>query len=259
MTKLTILLMLSIGCCVPLSASERNVYMGITDALPTGSTAISADGLIAAYDFETYTSDGLLRDFSALENHGKLIHKQSTLGQFGKAMAFSKKEDVIILPDSSNFNLPGPLTVAAKLKISTAGLHQHVFACNDLFVLWLTRSNKYKLADTQGQGFTTPKNLEMVTTGEWHSVVAVLSASKGDTLNQDNIKLFIDGVQMDGTMTKTWSPSSLVEVNACVIAGTRTGDQAHQDLQFEGVIDELQIFSRALSDDEVKAYSTHHL
>ncbi|WP_286269106.1 LamG-like jellyroll fold domain-containing protein [Thalassotalea hakodatensis] len=255
MNKLIIVLMFSIGFNVSLSANEREGYSGTTKELPTGSKAISTNGLIAAYDFESYTSDGLLRDFSPLGNHAKLTKIHSTTGLFGKALAFSEKEDVAIIPNSSTFNLTGPITVAAKLKISTPNLHQHIFACNDLFVLWITKSNKYKLADTQGQGFTTPKNVEAVVKGKWHSVVAILSANKGDILNKENIKIFIDGVQMEGTYKKAWSPSELVAVNACVIGGTRTGEQSHQDLQFEGVIDELQIYSRAFSDNEVKAYS----
>jgi hypothetical protein len=259
MRKLIILFIFSIGFGISLSANEKEGYRGITKERPTGSKAISADGLVAAYDFETYTSDGLLRDFGPFGNHGKLAHRQSTIGLFGKALVFSDKDDVVILPDSSNFNLTGPITVAARLKILTPNLHQHIFACNDMFVLWLTKSNKYKLADTQGQGFTTPKNVDVVTTGKWHSVVAVLSASKGDSLNKENIKIFIDGVQMDGTPIKKWLPNVLVPLNACVIGGTRTGDQSHQDLQFEGAIDELQVFSRAFTDVEVKAYANYDL
>jgi hypothetical protein len=257
MRRLSVLFILSFVFCMSLPATGKDEYKGITKDRPTGSKAISADGLVAAYDFETYTDKGLLRDFGPLGNHGKLAQKQSALGVFGKALVFSDKDDVVILPDNSSLNLTGPITIAARLKILTPNLHQHVFACNDMFVLWITKSNKYKLADTQGQGFTTPKDVEAVTAGKWHSVVAVLSAGKGDSLNKENIKIFIDGVQMDGTPTKAWSPKVLVPVNACVIGGTRTGDQSHQDLQFEGAIDELQIFSRALSDDEVKAYANY--
>ena len=248
-------LALSVVFCTSLAAKEKAGYSGITQALPTGSNAISSDGLIAAYDFETYTSNGLLQDFSPFGNHGKLTQRTSVPGRFGKAMSFSTKDDVVILPDNPSFNLAGPITVAAKLKISTPNLHQHVFACNDLFVLWLTTSNKYRFADTLGQGVTTNDGVNVVTTEKWHSVVAVLSATKGDSLNQDNIKLYIDGAPIEARHEKIWSPSQLAPINACVIGGTRTGNQAHQDLQFEGVIDELQIFSRAFTDEEIKAFS----
>ncbi|GGJ06338.1 hypothetical protein GCM10007978_49880 [Shewanella hanedai] len=255
MKKLIVLFIFSIGFCMSLSASEKEGDRGITKERLVGSKAISADGLVASYDFETYTSDGLLHDFSPLENHGKLIGKPS----IGKTLTFSKKEDVVILPDNSNLNLTGPITVAARLKITTPNLHQHVFACNDLFVLWLTNSNKYRFADTLGQGFTTEKGVDVVSEGKWHTVVAVLSANKGDSLNKENIKIFIDGVQMDGNHEKTWAPTELAATNACVIGGTRNGVQGHQDLPFKGSIDELQIYSRAFTDEEVKIYANYGL
>lgn len=190
--------------------------------------------------------------------HGKLQQRQTAKGRFGQALAFSVKEDVVLLPDSQHFNVTGPLTVAAQLKIVSPDLHQHVFAGNDLFVLWLTTRNQYRFADTLGQGFTTMGKVDEVTEGEWHSVVAVLSTGKGDTLNKDNIKIFVDGTELQGRHEKVWSPTKLADANACVIGGTRTGSEKHQDLQFEGIIDELLIFSRALSTDEIKAYSNHH-
>jgi hypothetical protein len=259
MRKIVVLFVFSFGFCMSLTASEKESYRGIAKERPTGSKAISADGLVVAYDFETYTSKGLLRDFGPLGNHAKLIQRQSATGLFGKALVFSNKDDVAILPDNSNLNLTGPITVAARLKITTPNLHQHLFACNDLFVLWLTPSNKYRFADTLGQGFTTTNSVDVVNKGEWHSVVAVLFASKGDSLNKENIKIFIDGVQMDGRHEKTWAPTKLAATKACVIGGTRNGDQGHQDLPFKGAIDELQIFSRAFTDDEVKAYSNRGL
>ena len=94
------------------------------------------------------------------------------------------------------------MTVAAKVKITKANLHQHLLACNDLFVLWLTSDNKYRFADTLGQGFTTTDGIQPVAEGKWHSVVATLSASQGDELNHDNIKIYVNGVEMPGVHLK---------------------------------------------------------
>lgn len=237
------------------SAQAKQGYQGIGADLPSGSKWISPQGLVAAYDFETYTENGQLRDFSPLGNHGALAKKQSAKGVFGDALVLTDKEDVVILPNNPELNLTGPLTVAARLKISTAGLHQHLLACNDLFVLWLTTSNKYRFADTLGQGFTTANGIEVVESGQWHSVVAVLSVGKGDTLNDGNIRIFVDGEQIEGKHEKTWAPTEMAAQKACVIGGTRNGGQKHQDLQFEGVIDELQVYSRAFTDEEISAYS----
>jgi len=239
---------------LPLNAQQA--YQGVSAIYPSGSASISMDGLMAAYDFETYTDDGLLKDFSSYNNHGKFNTNYSTQGNVGKARRFSKHEDIIVLPDNSSLNLTGPITFASKLKITKAGLHQHIFACSGMFVLWLTEDNQYRFADTRGQGFLTNTGISAVKDGNWHSVIAVLSAGKGLELNENNIRIFIDGKQVKGSFTKTWQPTKLPAKNACVIGGELNGREQHQKLQFEGVIDEMQIFARAFTDDEIRIYSS---
>ena len=235
---------------------SQEFYQGISIATPSGSTAISNKGLMAAYNFETYTVDGLLKDFSSFNNHGKFNTNYSVQGNIGKARRFLKHEDIIVLPDNSSLNLTGPITFASKLRITKAGLHQHIFACTNMFVLWLTADNKYRFADTRGQGLLTDVSIEAVKNGDWHSVIAVLSAGKGIELNENNIRIFIDGKQVKGTFTKTWQPTKLPPKNACVIGGELNGHEHHQKLQFEGIIDEMQIFARAFTEDEIRVYSS---
>lgn len=241
-----------IGNCAELDTHRR--YVGISVKNPTGSAAISADGLAAAYDFETYTSDGMLRDFGPFGNHGKVKQKKETGGRFGKARVFSDVGDLVDLPEQSSFNLDGPLTVATWIQITTLNLHQHIFACDDKFVLWVTPTNQYRFADTLGDAFTTEEGV--VQTESWHSVVAVLYGTRGDSLTKDNIKIFVDGTQMEGSFGPVWAPTVLHPTDACHIGfESHQGQSRHQELQFEGVVDELLVFSRALTDDEIQTHA----
>lgn len=229
-------------------------YTGVSDQNQTGSKGISTDGLVASYDFETYTSNGLLKDFGPFENHGKTLRNLDTLGRSGKARKFSTLADIVALPNHTSFDLDGPITVAAWMKVSTLNLHGHIIACNNKFVLWTTKKNQFRFADTMGNGFTTLEGT--VQTDGWHSVVAVWSGTKGDMLSNDNIKIFIDGVQMDGTFEKNWNPGDIMANNACVIGSTLHGAKGHQELPFVGAIDELQVFSRVFNKDEIKIHAT---
>jgi len=103
--------------------------------------------------------------------------------------------------------LDGPLTIAAWLRLSTPGLHQHILSCDDIFVLWTTTANQYRLADTQANGFTTTAGT--ATIGAWHSVVAVLAATRGDPLTGDNVRVYVDGARIGGTAEPTWALGSL--------------------------------------------------
>jgi hypothetical protein len=256
MKKLVKCLFVFIACFMALPIYSQESYQGISNATPTGSKKISSIGLMAAYNFETVTNDGLLKDFGPYNNHGKFTTNHSVKGTKGKARSFMIHKDIITLPDNETLNLTGAITLAAKLKITKGGIHQHIFACNDMFVLWLTEDNKYRFADTLGQGFTTKKRVGVVERGEWHSVIATLSGGKGQALTKDNIRIFIDGQEIEGVIEKKWAPTKLAALNACVIGGTLNGGEQHQKLQFEGVLDELQIFSRAFTEDEISTYSS---
>lgn len=238
----------------PHTTFGQDRYTGVTEQNRTGSKGISPDDLVVSYDFETFTSTGLLKDFGPFENHGKTLRNLDTLGLMGRARGFSTLADIVVLPNHASFNLDGPMTVAVWIKFSVPDLHQHVLACNDKFVLWTTRSNKFKFADTQGNSFTTLEGT--VNTDDWHSVIAVWSGTKGDTLSENNIKIFLDGVPLEGTFSNKWSPGEMKVNNACVIGSTLHGEKWHQELPFYGAIDELQLFSRVFSADEIKAHAT---
>lgn len=252
MKTISIKLVAFLSICLSHPALAQSSYVGISEGHPTGSNMISTKGLIAAYDFSTYTENDLLKDFSTYGNHGEVLRIQETEGEFGGARLFTELTDLIDLPEDSSFNLAGPLTIAVHLQLTTPNLHQHIFTCDDMYVLWTTSANQYRLADTLGHGFTT--RVETVMTGSWHSVVAVLSATQGDSLTNDNVAIFIDGIQMGGSFDDVWEPGKLRPIGACLIGATLQGSQDHQALQFEGVIDELLIFSRALSNSEIQVF-----
>jgi hypothetical protein len=237
-----------------LSKSEDS-YAGISNELPTGSPTISESGLVAAYDFETYTSDGLLRDFGPFKNHGEVERTNTTAGLFGKARVFSEVTDRVDLPERGCFDIDGPLSIAVWVQITTHDLHQHIIACDDKFVLWVTDKNQFRLADTRGQGFSTREG--SVQSGDWHSLVAVLYGTRSDLLSKDTIRIFVDGKSIDGTYEGKWTPTVLYPPDACYIGFESHQDsKGHRRLKFEGIIDEMLIFSRPLTKDEIQAHAS---
>ena len=235
------------------TADVREAYAGISIDNPTGSRSISSAGLVAAYDFETYTKEGLLWDFGPFGSHGKAAPAKEVNGLFGKARVFETLRDVVDIPEV-NMNLLGPLTVAAWLKLSTPNLHQHIFSCDDIFVLWTTIDNQYRLADTQANGITTTKDSAPIE--RWHSVIAVLSATQGEALNENNVSIYIDGQKAAGDIEPIWAPATLRKSDGCLIGAAVSGTPAHRQLHFDGVLDELHVFSRALTEQEIRIYST---
>jgi hypothetical protein len=239
-------------------------YVGISEANPTGSSAIAPEGLVAAFDFETLTADGRLKDFSTHGNHGSLNRRIATEGLFGEAMVFDSVADRIHLREDASLDLSGPLSIAVWVRVNELDLHQHVLACDDKYALWVTPANQFRLGDTRGGGYSTAEG--SIETGRWYSVVAVLGASQGDTLQPGDVEMYVDGepasasIVLRGQATErpaaTWGSAELYPEDACYIGfESHQGNEAHQAMPFKGVLDEALVFGRVLTLAEVQAHA----
>jgi hypothetical protein len=69
--------------------------------------------------------------------------------------------------------------------------------------------------------------------------------------------VYLDGQPVDGQLFGRWSPGVLHAQDACYIGfESHQGQPWHQTLPFVGVIDELLIFSRALTLSEIDVHAS---
>jgi hypothetical protein len=240
--------------CVPASKAQ---YAGISASRPTGSAFISANGLAASYDMESLTPDGHLRDFSGNGNNGTFTRTQLVDGLFGKARHFSSVEDRVTLASNATFDIKGPLSIAAWVKIGTLGLHQHIVACDNRFAFWFTPDDQLRFVDTLTDGLMTNWR---VTKDRWYSLIGVFDGTEGDRLTRSNIRVYVDGQAVEGNVQGGgfWGTGPLFPTDACSIGfESHQGLPNHSALLFSGDIDELLIFNRALTEAEVRAHAKH--
>jgi hypothetical protein len=231
-----------------------DTYLGISEQYPTGSPAIGLDGLVAAYNMETLTPDGQLQDFSGNQNHGTMHTNTLVEGLFGMARQFATTDDAVDLPENPAFAIDGPLSLALWVRVDQLGLHQHLLACDDKFTLWITSDDSIRFTDTRRDGFESVEGIAIAT---WYSLVAVFHGTAGDVLTVDNIAVFLDGQPVGGQIFGQWSPGVLPAQDACYIGFESFGGQLeHQTLPFVGAIDELLIFSRALTLSEINVHAS---
>lgn len=238
-------------------------FVGTSAELPTGSTAIAGRGLVASYDLSTYEGEGLLRDTGPHRLHGRPTIRNPAPSPFGEAQVFERVEHRIKLPEHPAFDLDGPLTIAVRVRVDGAGLHQHIVACDDKWALWVTPDDRFRLGDTRGGGWSTAPGT--VETGEWVALVAVLRATAGDALTPENVSIYVDGEPAASELhmrsetaqaSGAWGPGELYLRDACYIGfESHQGNEAHRRMPFVGAIDELLIYERAWTDAEVEAFS----
>ena len=245
------------GCS---SSSGDNGYRGISGQYPTGSRNISSDNLVAAFDMETITSNGLLQDFSPHGHHSVIMGTAPAAGIFGDARRFKIPADRIDLPETPAFDINGPLSLALWFRVDALNLHQHILAVDDKFVVWINQLNHIRFTDTRGNGLEMQESLEA---GRWYSLAAVFDGTAGMQLTQENIRLYLDGeliqtilVGKSSADPPAWNPGYLFPSDAAYIGfESHQGEPLHQELPFVGVIDEVLIFSRSLDLLEIMAHA----
>jgi hypothetical protein len=258
-----LVLLTSCGDSTPptdLPPDDEEEVLGISQHSPTGDASVSPNGLVAAYDMSTVTENNRLRDFSERGLHGLIEGTKLVETPRGRGREFGAATDRIALPAESDFDLDGPLSVVARFRFDRERQHQHLLACDDKFVLWLTEGDRARFANTLGDAIETE---QPVSSGEWHVVIGIWRGTAGDQMNESNIELWIDGVRAPvryrsgtGEPPFVWRHGTLRETNACFIGfEMHAGDPQHQNLPFFGVIDEIMVFERALSGSEVAALS----
>jgi hypothetical protein len=171
-------------------------------------------------------------------------------------MQFAVATDRVELASRAWLDLDGPLSVVTRFRLDRLGQHQHVVACDDKFALWVTATDKVRFVNTLGDGAETVAPLDKAA---WHSVIGVFRGTAGDAIDDRNVEIWIDGVQAAVTVGSArrpgvarWARGTLHPTDACSIGfESHQGNVAHQSLPFFRAIDELVLFSRALSPGEI--------
>lgn len=238
-------------------------YHGVSSARPTGSAAISPDALVAAYDMSSRLHDGRLQDFGPHGLHGIARSGGTEAARWGAARVFDEVADRVDLPEDAAFDLDGPFTIAARMRVDQGGLHQHVFACDDKWALWVTPDDRIRLGDTRGGGWSAPAGSARV--GAWRNVVIVFAGRAGDPLTAENATIWLDGEPTeapphlrtaDAEEARVWSPGPLYPDDACYIGfESHQGNEAHQTMPFVGAVDELLLFARAWDEAEIRVFA----
>jgi len=219
------------------------VALSVMVGLATG-TASAQSGLVAAYGFDE-GSDTTVNDSSGNGNTGTLINGPIwTSGQFGQALEFNNTSDHVLVPTNSSLGITGDITISAWIRLGNPSFAyqgilskfqngagwDYVLSYNDN-----GSNNLFLYSDGMSPNFvrsTTP----LIDTTTFHHVAVTRSANA--------VTFYIDGIQA-GTATVT---GTFPNNSNPVVIGSETGSGG----EFRGRIDEVRIYSRALSQSEIQ-------
>ncbi|MBW2982645.1 LamG domain-containing protein, partial [Candidatus Woesearchaeota archaeon] len=202
-----------------------------------------SDYLVSYWQFDGHANDTMeLIDFTVV---GALLNDT---GKLGEAYEFEGDDDYLYNPASNFRSTDNEGTISAWIKLRTVGASQAILTSSDEAVVnryllfFVTNTNKISM-DTQISGTDTSVfGSTALNVNQWYHVTT--------TCNGTTWKLYVNGLEESLTGTNTGNWFADVEGRDNVVIGV-LNYSAGVALDFNGTIDEVMIFNRSLSSDEV--------
>jgi hypothetical protein len=212
-------------------------------------TAEIVSGAAARWTFDE--SSGTTANDSAGPHTGTIVNMQNTTrvpGRQYRALRFDGIDDHIVVPGYKGVSGSASRTCSAWIKTSGS---THMVILN-----WGFEGTQYWLFGVYPDGqvgvFLSAgneiKSGIRVADGTWHHVAVVLEDDGSASLNE--VQLFIDGLRVNGTGSSTMAVNTPAGYDITIGAYQFNGQPG---AFFKGVIDDVRIYERALTADEVKS------
>ncbi len=222
-------------CCLTLGIT------GVVNATPI------TNGLVAAYEF-----NGNANDSSGNGLHGNVIGATLSFDRFGNnnsAFSFDGSNDHILVTNISDLNFEtGDFSLSLWLNSNSSNqqmvIHKSYYEGETGY--WVRLNDTYQndkttfLTETGSNPDPTVGNSSLNTSdGNWHHIVA--------TRNNNKLSLFADGQLLSTTV------GSIVNIYSdnFLSIGAQLASNGAVSNFFNGYIDDISIFNRAISTDEV--------
>jgi len=221
--------------------TNYQVEINLTEAV------LNLSGLVGSWHFSEGTGNRTA-DSSGYGNDGTLTNfsfnadSNWTSGVEGYGLKFDGSDDYVDCGNDESLNITDEITIEAWVKISSLDKY-HMIATkapsdsSSGYELEISNTNKIRfLVGSYPDGDLIGNTI--LTTNTWYHIVGVY--------DETNLIVYLNGVN-DGNLTWTANPPSN---NLNVYIGQRSDLNSNYD--FNGTIDEVRIYNRALSAEEIK-------
>jgi hypothetical protein len=224
----------AVGQAVPAPAEQAKTASLDTDTHLVGWWKFDDASGTTAADSSKQGRNGTLQG-------GLSFDKDSAPGRTGKALKFDGKEGFVQITGYKGVSGTAPRALAAWIKTKTSKGEIVSWGAGDFGKMWIFCFIRGRIGATPRGGYlymNDPTNDDA-----WHHVAVVVQEAKTPNLH-DNVKLYRDG-----------EPAKIDDIGLLDLWPIDTGSE--QDLRigwkFSGLIDEVRLYDRALSEDEINA------
>jgi hypothetical protein len=228
---------------IGLALTALSIFMSADAA----KARVVKEGLVSYWTFDDIAGD-TVKDAQG-NNDGTIFGEPEIVeGRFGKALKFNHQDNYVEMPDSASLDGMSGITVSLWANVETlssvAGTDQ-TFINKDaagwgsrLYRIYLdspTNTLHWRIGDGGGAYVAHPNGQTVLEKGEWYHITGIS--------DENGALVYLNGVE-DGVFAGAEVPDNDTTL--------RIG-RAHTDgFGYVGVIDEVAIYNRALTEDEIE-------
>jgi len=227
------------------------INVTVSDSSNTSSFIDWDNSLVGYWNFE-HTNSTHVFDNSTYGNNGTFQganfgESNLTTGKYGNALEFDGSNDYVDCGNDVSLNITDEITIEAWVKTNTNATTQRVVSKQQTgvgiynFKIVNQKFNIY-IEDTTNSGYRYLSDNSWIGDGQWHHVVGTAS------IITDEIHMYLDGSLNDGSTDPIGDVTSFSCTN-----NLRIGRRSDGSDYFNGTIDEVRIWNRTLSWEEINA------
>jgi hypothetical protein len=202
-----------------------------------------SNGLVGYWTFDGPDISGTTAyDRSGQGNNGTIASATLTIGKLGQALNLDGVNDTVTVADHPSLDCTSAVTVSAWFYPRSLNGGWHVIAAkgignNSNYGLWHD-GTKFTITFANGASWINHYTNQTYSPGRWYHLVGILDSAN------DNARLYVDGqLDIDNQTETTDTPTNN---DPFYITSNYGGNWA------DGIIDDVRVYNRALSADEVK-------
>jgi hypothetical protein len=209
------------------------------------SHGVSSDDNLVGYWSMDEGSGVVVNDTSGKGNNGTTVNSPTwTKGKYGNALNL-KGNSHIIVNNSPSVNISGAITFSAWIKVNSINKYGQIIfkggadVYSGVYSMRIDSANTLTVRLSQGSSIISATTGKQITSaGEWYNVVFVYDGISQLFIYVNGAPVSFSGGNFSGPINTSAKP--------LLIGQREVGDMA-----FDGIIDDVQLFDRALSPNEV--------
>ncbi len=188
-------------------------------------------------------SSGTTADSSGNGNTGTISGATwNSSGMFGNSLAFNGSTDYVDVGNNPSLSPSNALTVTAWVKYNVINRNTAIYSNSEIINIAVSNSDNAFFYLTDVNYWVMPAGaIGNINNGQWHQLVFTYDSAGG----ANNMRVYADGIlKQQTTATGTLAPTS---------HHTKLGVWADAYYWYDGTMDDVAIYNRSLSADEITA------